>query len=302
MTRTYAAADIGSNTAHLLVAATDGKLVMRIDNVNEWIPLGEEVARSGEISKERVDQLVAVLKEFRQTAQVRKAEGLYVFATEAVRAAKNHEVALKRIKKESGVTVQIASPDQEAQFSLRGTSLDTVSSGRTVMIEVGGGSAQILTVGLEEGAKDVSLKLGTGTVIAKTGLSHPCSESDLASSRQYIQSELDKLGKSSSLEIAVGSGGVIRGIWRALHPDGEKTLSIQELDYLIWSCGQLSISRIVERFSVKPKRAGTLLAGSLVYRMILDQVGLSTIAVSEFGVREGAILEMANGNVLFTRA
>jgi len=56
--RVFAAADIGSNTAHLLVAATDGSLVMRIDNYNEWIPLGEVVTRVGSIPKEVTQDLV----------------------------------------------------------------------------------------------------------------------------------------------------------------------------------------------------------------------------------------------------
>lgn len=302
MAKIYAAADIGSNTAHLLIAATDGKLVMRIDNVNEWIPLGEEVARDGVISKERGDQLVAVMKEFRKVAQVRKADGIYVFATEAMRAASNHGELLKRIKKESGITVQLVPPTQEAQFSLIGTGLDTVSRGATAMIEVGGGSAQILTFYQKEEGTDLSLKLGTGTVIAKSGVGSPANEKMMHSAADYIASEVVKIKMNTPQDLAIGSGGVIRGIWRALHPDGEKEIALAELDYLIWSCAQLSVSRIVERFNVKVKRAGTLLPGAMVYRAILRQLELDHLVISEFGVREGAILEMANGNVLFSRA
>ena len=88
MARILGAADIGSNTVHLLVAATDGELVTRLDNLSEWVGLGEVVARSGFISNERIDHLLQALKECRRVAQSRKAESLYVFATEAMRAAK----------------------------------------------------------------------------------------------------------------------------------------------------------------------------------------------------------------------
>ncbi len=301
MARIYAAADIGSNTAHLLVAATDGKLVMRIDNMNEWIPLGEEVALFGEIPKERIGQLSAVIKEFRKTAQERQAEGIYVFATEAMRSAANHEAVLTRIKKDSGVTVQVIPPSAEALYSLKGTGLDTPAIGNTVMIEVGGGSAQILTIAGGESGTEQSLKLGTGAVIAKSGLDYPASKKSLDSARKYIRSEVEKIQTVMVPGLAIGSGGVIRGIWRALHPDGEKCIAVEELDYLIWSCSQLSLSRIVERFNVKVKRAGTLLPGAMVYRALLDKLQLEKLAISEFGVREGAILEMANGNVLFSK-
>ncbi|MEA2552526.1 MAG: exopolyphosphatase / guanosine-5-triphosphate,3-diphosphate pyrophosphatase, partial [Fimbriimonadaceae bacterium] len=85
MARIMAAADIGSNTVHLLVAGTDGELVTRMDNLSEWVGLGEVVARSGYISNERIEQLIQALKECRRVAQSRKAEKLYYFATEAMR-------------------------------------------------------------------------------------------------------------------------------------------------------------------------------------------------------------------------
>ena len=56
--------------------------------------------------------------------------------------------------------------------------------------------------------------------------------------------------------------------------------------------------RIIERFDVKPKRAGTLLAGALVYGELMRHFGCPMLHLSEFGVREGAVLEMANGQGL----
>ena len=53
----------------------------------------------------------------------------------------------------------------------------------------------------------------------------------------------------------------------------------------------------IARFDVKPKRAGTLLPGALVYLALMQKFQLAEVMVSEFGVREGAILEMARGNI-----
>jgi len=69
------------------------------------------------------------------------------------------------------------------------------------------------------------------------------------------------------------------------------------LEYLVWSTSRMSIDRIGSRFGVKQRRAQTLLPGSLVYLALMAQFGVSEITVSEFGVREGAILEMANGRI-----
>ena len=295
MTRIFAAADIGSNTAHLLVAATDGELVMRIDNYNEWIGLGELVARKGEVPKEQTEQLVQTMSEFRRVAKSRGASALYVFATEAIRKARNADSVLKKIAQESGVKVEIIPPDREAELSLRGIGLDTRNLGADLMFEVGGGSVQVGRIGKKGFSEEQSLPLGTGRVIAESGLVYPTPEHAQRAARTYIERTLERLTLEPKGSLAVVTGGVARGLWRVLHPDGDKAIVREELDYLIWAASRLPIDRMVSRFSVKSKRASTLLPGAMVYRALMDRFGLDSIVVSEFGIREGAILEMAGG-------
>jgi exopolyphosphatase/guanosine-5'-triphosphate,3'-diphosphate pyrophosphatase len=296
MAKILAAADIGSNTAHLLVAATDGDIVMRIDNLNEWISLGEVVARTGHIPKEHADQLVGALVEFRKLVEAKRADRFYVFATEAMRAAKNHPAVLKRIKSETGIVVDVISPQKEAEYSFRGVRLDTKEIDPDIVFEVGGGSAQVAIVESGEIISETSLSLGTGKLLAESGIQNPCTTGARKAAEDYIESAL----KSCDLQVhkspkGVASGGVARGLWRALHPDGEKRLVRAEIEYLIWATERLSLERIIERFNVKPKRAGTLLPGALVYLALMRKFGVEELAISEFGVREGAILNMAKG-------
>ena len=298
MARILAAADIGSNTVHLLVAATDGELVTRIDNLSEWVGLGEVVARSGFISNERIENLLQSLKECRRVAQARKAEKLYVFATEAMRSAKNHDVVLQKIEGDTGIKVDVISPRREVELSLEGSQLDVEGQSPEVFFEVGGGSAQIAFI--KDGKLDqhVSLPIGTGKVIAQSGIRNPCPVEALRHAEEFVRDMLSPLSMHPQPgSVAVASGGVVRGIWRAVHPDGEKTIFRHEVDYLAWSTARLSADRIGSRFGVKQRRAQTLLPGSIVYRALMDKFQVSEITVSEFGVREGAILEMAKGNL-----
>ena len=300
MASVLAAADIGSNTAHLLVAATDGQLVMRIDNVNEWIPLGEEVARFGEIPKERIDELVSAIREFKRVSVLRAAKSLYIFATEAMRAASNRDAVLRRIKSDTGVQVDVISPQREAELSMRGIRLDTRGVDANLMFEVGGGSAQIAGLAGDKMTAELSLPIGTGRIIAMSGLTNPCPPDAVIAARRLISEQLKAQAFTSEGGEAIACGGVARGLWRALHPDGEKELSLEEIDYVSWSTARLSVPRIIERFDVKPKRAGTLLAGALVYGELMRYFDCKNLHLSEFGVREGAVLEMASGQGLGT--
>lgn len=294
----YAAADIGSNTAHLLVASTDGNLVTRIDNVNEWIALGEEVARKKEISSGRAEELAQIIKEFRRVAAAKRASSLYIFATEAVRSAANHSAVLARIKQVSGVPIDIISPAQEAEFSYHGSRLDTFFEEVNLMFEVGGGSVQIARIEQGQIIEEQSLPLGTGRIIAEAGPNGLDSRDAIRRAEDYVADTLGRSRISAPLQpVAVASGGVARGLWRALHPDQDKKLEIEEIDYLRWATSRLPVPRIIERFSVKPRRAGTLLPGTIVYQQLMRKFGIRSINVSEFGVREGAVLLMARGKV-----
>ena len=297
MVRTFAAADIGSNTAHLLVGSTNGELVMRIDNLNEWIPLGEVVSRNGEIPKDIVEQLVLAMKEFRRVAENKKADALYVFATEGMRLARNHSDVLKKIQKETGVQVEIISPEREAELSFRGVQLDTGNVESDLLFEVGGGSAQIAQIIDGTLGERCSLRLGTGRLIAETGITNPCNDHLMKAAENYAKNQLRRCSIKSEKRIAVVSGGVARGLWRALHPDGEKILSRFEIDFLKQSTSRLPIDRIVSRFNVKQRRAGTLLPGSIVYSEMMEYFGIDSLVISEFGVREGAILEIFSGGI-----
>ncbi len=292
MSRICAAADIGSNTAHLLVAAAQNDLVTRIDNFNEWIPLGEVVARHGVIPKELIAQLVNAVREFKKLSAQRNATELYVFATEGMRMARNHDAVLAKIERETGIRVEIIPPAREAELSLRGVMLDSRHFRVDAMLEVGGGSAQIAKVHQGRLVETDSLPLGTGRVIAESGLRNPCPDLAFEAAQSYVEATLGTCMIRPPMTRIVISGGVGRGLWRAMHPDGEKTLAREELDYLIWSTRQLSIDRVIERFNVKPKRASTLLPGALIYRALMDWAKVESVIVSEFGIREGAVLEM----------
>lgn len=82
-----------------------------------------------------------------------------------------------------------------------------------------------------------------------------------------------------------------------MHPDGNRMLHIEELQYLIWDASRLDVQTIAARYGVKAKRAGTLLPGALIYEAFLTRFGIEEFEVSQFGVREGAILELASREV-----
>jgi exopolyphosphatase/guanosine-5'-triphosphate,3'-diphosphate pyrophosphatase len=223
------------------------------------------------------------------------AKSLYVFATEAMRIAENHEQVKDRIWDSTKVEIDIIPPEREAELSLIGTGLDTYLRDVNLLFEVGGGSAQIAQIEGGKIAREVSLPLGTGKLIVKAALRNPCPTSSMLAAEDYIEETLEKGDLQIEGKVAVASGGVVRGLWRALHPDGERTLALEELEYMAWASSHLPIDAIMRRFSVKQKRGSTLLPGALVYRALVKRHKVRELRISEYGIREGAVLQMAKG-------
>ncbi len=310
MSRVFATADIGSNTVHLLIASveerrnsgagsgrspTDNRqpqIVTRIENQSEWLALGEAVARTGEIPLDRAESLIQLLRDYEDSAQRFQAERLYVFATEAMRAALNSSQVLERIRVETGIVVDLISPRREAELSLKGVGMESTAP-LGLLLEVGGGSAQIAICNDKLINAEYSLPIGTGRLQADLKLSQPATNQAVANIREIIVRSLQAVPKQPINGLTVASGGIARGLWRALHPDGEQNIALPEIEFLEWTCARLTRDQIGKRFGVKSKRAAAMLPGAIVYGSLMRHFRIEEIFVSEFGVREGAILEMA---------
>ena len=295
MGRTFATADIGSNTVHLLVADVTKQAFRRLRNEADWLSLGEVVSREKVIPEQKVARLIATLQGFKAIARSCQADDLYVFATEAMRVAANHEDVIQRIRKEVGVKVDLISAAREAELSMRGSLLDLAPAEPFALLEVGGGSAQVALCEDGKLLAEKSLSIGTGRLIAEAEIEQPTSETSIRGLSNIITDSISNANLPTTIESVVGSGGVARGFVRALHPDGSHRIDRYELEYLLGSASKLSIDQIALRFSVKVKRAMTLVPGAAVFIALLHHFGADHMMVSEFGVREGALLEMAEG-------
>ncbi|MCW5936064.1 MAG: hypothetical protein KIT11_01995 [Fimbriimonadaceae bacterium] len=297
MPKILAAADIGSNTVHLLVASVGERGITRLDNLSEWMSLGQVVSREGRLPDPLVEALISTIIDFRRRASASGAQGLYVFATEAMRRAQNHDEAMQRIQERTGVEIQIVPPLREAELGLRGAMTDCEVATPFYLVEAGGGSVQVsLCHRVEEIGCSESLPLGTGVLTQKCEIEHPVDSKTLERARKKIDKELRRLEPKKS-ERMVACGGVARGFLRALHRDSDRLVHRRELEYLVWATARLPVTLVESRFGVRMKRAVTLLPGALVYLAIMDRLGHEEMLVSEHGVREGAILEMADGRI-----
>jgi exopolyphosphatase/guanosine-5'-triphosphate,3'-diphosphate pyrophosphatase len=297
MPEIYGAADIGSNTMHLLIASYDHKRLIRLENESVWLSLGEIVGRKGYIPSQEVQALLRAIKKFKELAHKFRLKGLYLFGTEALRKAENHKEVILQVLLETGLKVDLINQKREAELGWYGAQLDSQIDSPCLFFEVGGGSAQIALCIDNQLIESISMPIGTGKMIAHTNLTYPCTETHVKMIHELTNEAIAKSSVYGKVNGIVASGGVSRGLMRALHPDGERKLHEKELEYLCWSASRLDTEQICQRFGVKLKRAKTIVPGSIVVLNIMKQFSQSELIVSNYGVREGAVLEIARGNI-----
>lgn len=299
--------DVGSNTVHLLVIdAHPGAQPTPDYSHKVQLQLAKHLTPQGAISQEGTDLLAGFIEECVEVAESRGVSQLMAFATSATRDASNTEDVLAAVRARSGVDLQVLDgPDEARSTFLAVRRWFGWSAGRILMIDIGGGSLE-LAAGLDE-EPDVaySLPLGAGR-LTRTFSSERPDPQEIKEMRKHartviaeIQRSLAKVGEP---QLTVGSSKTIRSLARACGaaPKGDgpytpRTLSRKDLADLVPRLAEMDPGQRQQLPGVSAYRAPQLLAGAIVVESALELLGIETLAVCPWALREGLILRFLDG-------
>lgn len=299
--------DVGSNTVHLLVVdAHPGAHPMPDFSHKATLRLAEHLTPEGDISTEGARKLARFVTDCVDVAESRGASELMAFATSAIRDAGNTEDVLARVRKESGVSLEVLPGEDEARATfLAVRRWFGWSAGRLLTVDIGGGSLELAAGMDEEPDVAVSLPLGAGRLTRELSADPPGSE-ELRALRKRVRSEvataLPTLARVGVPQLATGSSKTIRSLARACGaaPRAEgiyRPRSLRRAD-LADLTPRLARMTAAERSSlpgVSVERAPQLLAGAVVLEAVLDLAGIEELAICPWALREGLILRFLDG-------
>lgn len=184
--------DVGSNTVHLLVVdAHPGARPLPAHSHKAELRLAQLLDDDGSIGPDGIDRLVAVVHEALQAAEDKGVEELLPFATSAVRDARNADDVLGRVRDETGVELQVLSGEEEAKLTfLAARRWFGWSSGKLLVIDIGGGSLEIAYGLDEEPDAAVSLPLGAGRLTAGWLPGDPPEAEAVRALRRHVRTEI----------------------------------------------------------------------------------------------------------------
>ncbi len=295
--------DVGSNTVHLLVVdAHPGARPLPAHSHKAELRLAQLLDDDGSIGPGGIDRLVAVVHEALRAAEDKGVEELLPFATSAVRDARNADDVLGRVREETGVELQVLSGAEEAKLTfLAARRWFGWSSGKLLVIDIGGGSLEIAYGLDEEPDAAVSLPLGAGRLTAGRLPGDPPEAEDVRALRRHVRTEIARtVGEFSRFgppDHVVATSKTFKQLARLAGAPGsaeglyvQRELKRESLEAWVPRLAGMTAAERAELPGVSEARAGQLLAGAMVAEGAMDLFGAETVEICPWALREGVIL------------
>jgi exopolyphosphatase / guanosine-5'-triphosphate,3'-diphosphate pyrophosphatase len=265
-----AAIDLGTNATRLLVADVEDGQVSEVQRRTTITKLGEGVDARRRLLPLPIARVRNALTDYRRELESLGAQRTLAVATSAVRDAENGEAFLGEVEWGYGFATRLLTGDEEAEMTLRG--VGALDPG-TVVIDVGGGSTELITDSFR-----TSMDIGSVRLTERFGVHQ-------GAAAAYIRTQLPPLAAERALGVD-GTTAELAGL------AGSKTVTLANIDETLeW----LAVSTEEERRArlMLPDRSEVLAAGVLILRETLRHLGLDAIEASEHDLLDGAALAAA---------
>lgn len=295
--------DVGSNTVHFLVVdAYRGARPTPVYSHKAELRLGDHLEDGSRLSDEGAEQLRAFVREALLIAEDKGVEDLLAFATSAVREAANADEVLGEIRDDTGAHIQVLSGRDEARLTfLAVRRWFGWSSGKVLMLDIGGGSLEIAGGVDEEPDVAISLPLGASRLTRDWFTSDPPSAEETRQLRKYVRAEIGRhagqVMRDGQPDRAVATSKTFRQLARiaGAAPSSEgfyvrRKLSHNDLTKLAEKLAKMTLAERVQLPGVSRGRAPQLAAGAIVADAAMDLFGLPDLFICPWALREGVIL------------
>ena len=292
--------DVGSNTVHLQVVDTSpGARPNPTFNYKEELRLTQYINEDNLVSDEGIEKLRSSIKRaIEQSASVRTQE-LLPFATSALREASNGEKIISSINKDFHIDLQVLTGEEEAKLTfLAARRWFGWSSGRLLVIDIGGGSLE-MAAGVDESPEiATSLPLGAGRLTKDFLKGDPYTDKSLRALRDHIENKLEQilpsLVKHQESDRAIATSKTLRTLARLAGDwfDGTgKNITVEAIRKISAKLSEMDENTRAKLPGVSENRASQIVAGSLVAESVMRNLDIKELEVCPWALREGVVLK-----------
>jgi exopolyphosphatase / guanosine-5'-triphosphate,3'-diphosphate pyrophosphatase len=314
----YAALDLGTNNCRLLIATPSAGGGFRVvEAYSRIVRLGEGLGQSGRLSDAAMERALAALKISAEKVRRRRVVRLRAIATQACRIAANGAEFIARVTEETGLRLQIITPQEEARLSVAGClNLLDRSAEAALVVDVGGGSTELSWVDLKGAAPTgappvrawLSVPIGVVTLAERFPEGETATEGWFRAMVEAVRGEIAAFTRADPLREVfdadrahlIGTSGAITSL-AGLHLNLPR-YDRNRVDGIWMTRGEceaatdrllaLTTQERGELPCIGPDRADLVLAGAAILQAVQEQWPCSRVRVADRGLREGILLSL----------
>ncbi len=291
--------DVGTNSARLLVADVEGGRVRPVERRSTVTRLGRGVDLSGRLSAEAIEDACAAIAPYIEALRELEAETVDVIATSAVRDAGNGGAFVAELRERFALSARVLDGEEEARLTYLGATSEHVPTEPTLVIDIGGGSTELVVGTGEEISFHTSLQAGVVRHTERHIASDPPTAVELEALATDIRGLIEGAvppGLTAAAGIAVaGTPNSLAAVELELVPydplrvEGH-VLTLPAIQRMLSRLASAPLARRVEIPGLHADRAPTIVAGVVILIEAMRAFGLEQITASEHDILYGAAI------------
>jgi exopolyphosphatase/guanosine-5'-triphosphate,3'-diphosphate pyrophosphatase len=279
--------DIGTNSVRLDVyEITAEQSFKRIHRERLMVRLGEGLfARKNVLAPKVISRVLDACNYFAQIMSLLRTQYCFAFATSALREARNAKTLIKQVASQTGIHIKVISGLEESRLIARGVlANENLPAGRFAVVDIGGGSTEIILVDNNNICWSKSFPLGAAR-LTQLFQGKPAYEASA-----YAQNILKTAPKDFKPTVLLGSSGSIRSIvklYRKIH--GSQRITPALLSQFIQEITEMTHDEVLALPGIEWKRAEILVAGGILLNEVAATLGVGQIRGTEYALRDGVL-------------
>lgn len=301
-----ASIDIGSNTVLMLIAEVDlqTKHLSTIKNYYEMPRLAKGLKSSGRISDEKIYSLFKILENYKSEIEKYSCSKIIATATNAFRIANNANDIIDEVKKKFDINIEVIEGQDEAVYSYLGASSLSKENQLNAVIDIGGGSTEIIIGKGKEIIFKKSFPDGAVSLTEQFIKNDPPLESEINLIENYIKDTFNELTRqvyNNLFAIAVaGTPTSLSCIKQKLTSfierkvEGHVLTSDDLIDLTDLLKNKSSKQILNDHKEVVKGREDVIISGTILLKEIVNMLNTNQVTVSGKGIRYGAVINFMN--------
>lgn len=297
--------DIGSNAIRFMIAEASGAEHRIVESHRLPVRLGRPVFDTGKLPSDAIAATVDAFRRFQKSCERLGVTETRAIATSAMRDARNRDLLVDRVREASGFEIDVISGTEEAYLLKVGIeSVLDLGDGRSLLVDVGGGSVEVVVVEDGNVASANSYRLGALRMLEQFSQADGVAFAKLL--RQHLKGLQHRIAEhldGGPVDRYVAVGGNIDSLADLLGArlprepqDGIESFALGDLRDEVRAIAAMSVPQRIKKLGLRPDRADTILPAGIVYQHLGALAGAERVLVPRTGIKEGLLVEVLSGH------